>query len=359
MAGSGRGARHSLPAAAVVAGMMSILLAAAAPPAAAQSDPHPPHRLFLVQGGDLVIRGDYVRIGDRIVFLLPLHADEAVSPSQLVSVPAAAVDWGTTRQYAAGVRAVRRAAAGSSADRRTQEAVDIVALLDDAPAADTDADGDLSVSLIATASRPQPLPILPAPSLQEIIARALAAARLTPVPEERLPILHAALAVLDDPHSALGAEWRAVTRAIAARDLAAEARRAAADERRRQAALRAWYAGLRAAVDAFAATRSALDDIRSAARPSLAVLATTEQRLQDAADGLAGHEPPAGGHPAHDLLRQAFRLASAAAQQRLHAVGRADARAAWDSAAAAAGALMLFDRAAALLDRSLPATGPN
>lgn len=421
MAGSARPAF-----AAVVAGLLSGLIAAAAPTAAAaQAGPgQPPFRIFLAQGGDLVVRGDYVRVGERVVFLLPLQ-EEAQGPSQLVTVPAAAVDWDTTGQYAAAVRAARYAAASGPADfrRMSAEGVEIVALLDEAVSAGTDAAGDLSVSLVATTARPRALPILPDPSLQEIIARALTAARLTPVPEERLAILHAAVATLDDPHSALGAEWRAVTRAIAARDLDAETRSAAAyaelrrtalaeaagharradvggvrsvldtvqardtelggrnpdqlaalraalqahladaralrlenDSRlQRTAASRAYLAGARAAMDRFAASRAALDDIRSVAGPSLSVLAGLERRLQAAADDLAGHAPPIEVRPAHDLLRQAFRLAAGAAQQRFLAVRNADLRAAWDSAAAAAGALMLFDRAA----RSLPQTEPN
>lgn len=402
MAGSPRGARRGLLAArpavaAVAAALLSVLIAAAG----AQAGPHEPSfRLFLTQGGDLIIRGDYVRVGDRVVFLLPLHEDEALRPSQLVTVPAAAVDWDTTGQYAAAVRAARYAAAGGPADfrrmsgevaqalnaiaftddpqtrkalaqrtrqrlldwtetnhgYRAQEVVEIVALLDEAVSVGTDAAGDLSVSLVATTARPQPLPVLPDPSLQEIIARALTAARLTPVPEERLAILHAAVATLDDPRSAVGAEWRAVTRAIAARDLDLER-----DRRRlqRTAAARTYHAGVKVVMDRFAASRAALDDIRLVAGTSVAVLASLERRLQDAADDLAGHAPPIEIRPSHDLLRQAFRLATGAARQRLQDVQNADPRAAWDSAAAAAGALMLFDRAAVLLDRSLPQTEPN
>ena len=421
MAGSARPAF-----AAVAAGLLSGLIAAAAPTAAAaQAGPgQPPFRIFLAQGGDLVVRGDYVRVGERVVFLLPLQ-EEAQGPSQLVTVPAAAVDWDTTGQYAAAVRAARYAAASGPADfrRMSAEGVEIVALLDEAVSAGTDAPGDLSVSLVATTARPRALPILPDPSLQEIVARALTAARLTPVPEERLAVLHAAVAALDDPHSVLGAEWRAVTRAIAARDLDAETRSAAAyaelrrtalaeaagharradvggvrsvldavqardnelggrnpdqlaalraaleahladaralrleNDRRlqRTAASRAYLAGARAAMDRFAASRAALDDIRSVAGPSFSVLAGLERRLQAAADDLAGHAPPIEVRPAHDLLRQALWLAAGAAQQRYLAVRNADPRAAWDSAAAAAGALMLFDRAA----RSLPQTEPN
>ena len=175
-----------------------------------------------------------------------------------------------------------------------------------------------------------------------------------------------------------GAEWRAVTRAIAARDLDAETRSAAAyvelrrtalteaagharradvggvrsvldtvqardnelggrnpdqlaalraaleahladaralrleNDRRlqRTAASRAYLAGARAAMDRFAASRAALDDIRSVAGPSLSVLAGLERRLQAAADDLAGHAPPIEVRPAHDLLRQGVQAGS-------------------------------------------------
>ena len=396
---------HGLPAArpafaTVVAGLLSGLIAAAPTAAAAQAEPRQPSfRLFLTQGGDLVVRGDYVRVGDRVAFLLPLHEDEALRPSQLVTVPAAAVDWDTTGQYAAAVRAARYAAVGGPADfrrmsaevaqalneiaftddpqtrqalaqrtrqrlldwtetnhgYRADEVAEIVALLDEAISAGAAAAGDLSVSLVATTARPQPLPILPDPSLQEIIARALIAARLTPVPEERLAILRAAVATLDDPHSAVGAEWRAVTRTIAARDLAAGGE----TPPRTAIGVQAYQAGVQAVMDRFAASRAALDDIRLVAETSFAGLASLERRLQHASDDLAVYAPPIEIRPSHDLLRQAFRLAAGAARQRVRAVQNADLRAAWDSAAAAAGALMLFDRAAALLDRSLPQTGPN
>ena len=403
--------RHCLPAArpalaAVTAGLVSGSILAAAPPAASAQTgaQQPPFRLFLAQGGDLVIRGDYVRVGDRVVVLLPLHDDEALRPSQLVTVPAAAVDWDTTGRYAAAVRAARYAAAGGPADfrrmsaevaqalneiafsddpqartalaqrtrrrlldwteanhgYRAQEVMEIVALLDEAVAANTDAAGDLSVSLVATTARPHPFPILPDPDLQAIVARALSASRLTPVPEERLAILRAVVATLDDSRGALGAEWRAVTRAIAARDLEAEARAGAAyAELRRTTAIRAYRAGVRVAMERFAAARGALDDIRLVAGPSAAALTSLERRLRAAADDLAGHAPPVEVRPSHDLLRQAFRLAAGAARQRFLAVQHAHPRAAWDSAAAAAGALMLFDRAAVGLDRSLPQTDPN
>lgn len=458
----------------ILAGLLCGLLAACAPSlAAAQAGGShlPPYRLFLKQGGDLVVRGDYARVADRVAFLLPLHAEEAQRASQLVTVPAAAVDWDTTALYAAAVRAARYAAESGPADfermsadvaqalneiafsddpqarnalaRRTRqrlldwmeashgyrahEVVEIIGLLDEAVAVDTDSDGDLSVNLIATTARAHPLPILPDPGLREIVARALTAARLTPVPEERVAILRAAVAVLDDPHSTLGAEWRGVTRAIAARDLAAELRSAAAYAELRRTALaaaadhahradvrgvqavidtvrardaelgerdgnhlaalvaaleaqlaaaralrlerdrrqlaataaRAYGAGVQELMERFAASRATIDDIRLLAGPPAAALASLDRRLRDAADDLGARAPPIEARPLHDLLRQAFMLAAGAARRRLEGVQDGDVRTVWDSAAAAAGALLLFDHAAEALDRVLPRTDPH
>jgi hypothetical protein len=235
------------------------------------------------------------------------------------------------------------------------------------------------------------------------------------------------VSVLDDPSSPLEAEWRAVTRAIAVRDLDAEARSLAAyaalrrtvlaaaadyaqradvrgvrevidnvraraieiggrdhnhvaalvaalevhladaratrldrDKRLlRSAAARAYRAGVEDLVTLFSAARTAIDDIRVLAGPVAPRLASLDRSLTEAADELGGRTPPLEVRPAHDLLRQAFMLAAGAARHRLQAVQSADLDAAWDSAAAAAGALMLFDRATDELDRVLPQTGPN
>ena len=453
----------------VLAGLAAGLIAACAPAAAAaQTSFHPPYRLFLAQGGDLVVRGDYVRIGDRVAFVLPLDTSAGQRIAQLVTVPARAVDWETTGRYADAVRAARYAASRGAAEfeqmsaevaralneiaftddprarialaqstrqrlldwtdanhgYRAREVVEIVSLLDEAVAADGGAGGELSVSLSAMTSRPRRMPILPSPSLQEIVARALAVSRLSAVPEERIAILNAVVAMLDDPPGELGAEWREVTRAIAARDLDAEARHASAYAELRRTALaqaaeyagradvhgvrtvldtvraryselggrnpehlaallaaieahlgaaralrlerdrrlyataaaRAYGGGVKDEVARFSASRAALDDIRLLAGPAATTLAALERRLTAAAARLGDHVPPVEVRAVHELLRQAFNLAATAARQRYEAVLGGDLRGAWDSAAAAAGALMLFDRAAAELDRVLPQT---
>ena len=480
MAGSARRERRCIRPAAppgwapLLAALTAGLITAGAPAVAgAQTGHHPPHRLFLAQGGDLVIQGNYVRIGDRVAFLLPLDAEAGRRAVQLVTVPAGALDWETTGRYADAVRAARYAASRGEADfeqmtaevahalneiaftddprervalarstrqrlldwtdanhgYRSHEVVEIVALLDEAVSADTGAgaEGDLSVSLVATTGRPRPMPVLPNPTLQEIIARALTVSRLTPVPEERTAVLQAVVAALDDPRSALGAEWREVTRAIAARDLDAEARQVVAYAELRRTALaqaadyarqadvrgvrtvldtvrvrdgelggrnpdhlaallaaievylgearalrlerdhrlyaaaaaRTYGAGVKDVMARFTASRTALDDIRLLAGPAAPALAALDLRLTGAVASLGGHMPPVEARAVHELLRQAFNLAATAARQRYEAVLQGDLRGAWDSAAAAAGALMLFDRAAVELDGVLPQTERN
>lgn len=390
-----------------------MLLVCAPPEAAAEAGPAPFSRIFLEHGEDLVAYGDYARVGGRVVFSLPLTAEPAAGGAQLVGIPAGTVDWETTERYAESVRDARHAAARGGA-------VQVVALLDDAGAADAAGDG-VRFSLVAAAARSRPMPLLPPPSLQEIIARALTVARLTRVPEERIAILRAAVAALGDSRSAVDAEWRAATRAAAVRDLDAELRseagylqmgRTALDDaaayaqradvrgvrsvvavvlerdgalgRRRPdylssllAALDGHLADARAqrlerdrrqlraeegrrygdaiseALRQLAGSRALLDDVRLLAGPDAGALPALSGRFAETAGALRVRAPAAEAGPAHDLLRQAFTLAARAARGRYEAVRDGDLRAAWDAAASAAGALMLFDRAAAEFDRAL------
>ena len=390
-----------------------MLLVCAPSEAAAEAGPAPFSRIFLEHGEDLVAYGDYARVGGRVVFSLPLTAEPAAGRAQLVGIPAGTVDWETTERYAESVRRARHAAARG-------DAVQVVALLDDADAADAAGDG-VRLSLVAATARSRPMPLLPPPSLQEIIARALTVARLTRVPEERIAILRAAVAALGDPRSAVDAEWRAATRAAAVRDLEAELRseagylqlgRTALDDAAAYAQ-RADVRGVRSVVDAvlerdgalgrrrpdylssllaaldghladaraqrlerdrrqlraeegrrygdaisealrqLAGARALLDDVRLLAGPDAGALPALSGRFAETAGALRVRAPAAEAGPAHDLLRQAFTLAARAARGRYEAVRDGDLRAAWDAAASAAGALMLFDRAAAEFDRAL------
>ena len=72
--------------------------------AASASDPQ--FRLFLTNGTVLACLGEFARVGDRVVFTLPLGEGGA---SQLMSLPASRVDWPRTEAYSDNLRAVRYA----------------------------------------------------------------------------------------------------------------------------------------------------------------------------------------------------------------------------------------------------------
>lgn len=92
-------------------------------------------------------------------------------------------------------------------------------------------------------------------------------------------------------------------------------------------------------------------EIRERTGPSPLALPRMEQRLVMGRQMLGGISPPAELDAAHGLFRAAFQMASRAASARRNAVSSNDTKLAWDAASAAAGALMLLDRAAEELDR--------
>jgi hypothetical protein len=97
-------------------------------------------------------------------------------------------------------------------------------------------------------------------------------------------------------------------------------------------------------------TRS-LQNIRELAGPSPRSLPRLDRRLVTARQRLAAITPPAGLDAAHSLFDAAFQMARRAVTTRQNAVSSKDMKLAWDAASAAAGALMLLDRAAEELDR--------
>ena len=94
-------------------------------------------------------------------------------------------------------------------------------------------------------------------------------------------------------------------------------------------------------------SRDALDQIRRLAGPSPARLGRLAVRTGRALTLMAAAAAPGEGADAHGLLKNAIQLASRAAAIRQRAVASGDMKTAWEASAAAAGALMLFDRASA------------
>lgn len=125
----------------------------------------------------------------------------------------------------------------------------------------------------------------------------------------------------------------------------------------RQSAFRIYRHAIDRAVQELRDARKALVEIRERSGPPPLVLPRMEQRLVMGKQMLAVISPPAELDAAHGLFRAAFQMATRAASDRRNAVSSNDTKLAWDAASAAAGALMLLDRAGEELDRlSSPST---
>ena len=94
-----------------------------------------------------------------------------------------------------------------------------------------------------------------------------------------------------------------------------------------------------------------LEKIRELAGPEPRVLPHLEQRLVMARQQLATIAPPAELQPAHGLFIAAFQMARRATSARRTAVSSSSMTLAWEASSAAAGALMLLQRAGEELDR--------
>ena len=206
-------------------------------------------RVFLKSGQALPAYGESALVGDRVVFTLLLGASPVRTSLQLMSLPAASVDLDRTRRYANTIRAKHYAATRGEVDyaamaqevQRTLAQLPSVQdpkkrlelALDAKKRLMTWADGtygyragdvrvltnlfdevinelrvaagekQFALDLRVGQSDFDPEPLLPAPTLQECIAMALAAAMATDSVDERLAVLNAAVeAAGDDPAAA-------------------------------------------------------------------------------------------------------------------------------------------------------------
>lgn len=109
--------------------------------------------------------------------------------------------------------------------------------------------------------------------------------------------------------------------------------------------LRAYRAAVSEPLAIMRASRSALDQIRRLAGPSRLALERLTARTARAVTLIAAIPVPAEATAAHGFLTNAIQLGSRAAQTRQRAVMSGDMKIAWEASSAAAGAVMLFDRA--------------
>ncbi|HXH06974.1 MAG TPA: hypothetical protein VNI83_10325, partial [Vicinamibacterales bacterium] len=252
--------RAALPAG-VRAALAALLLFGAAPHARAESAAL--FRIFLAGGGSLASYGEFARVGDRVVFSLPL-SDTEPPRLQIVSLPASIVDWAATDRYAEAVRAAQFAATRGEAeyaelsnrladllneivrtpDRqaqrrlaeqarrmladwsrvsygyRTTDVAQLTSMLDSLVSELDGGGGSFDLSLVAVAPPPV-TPLLPRPTLRESIEQALSAARVVDDPQERIALLRTAADVIA-PYSADA--WAAPLGRTIAAELAAELR---------------------------------------------------------------------------------------------------------------------------------------
>ena len=110
-------------------------------------------------------------------------------------------------------------------------------------------------------------------------------------------------------------------------------------------AMRAYVRKARPSIDALLATRPSLELIRSLAGPSARTLRQVEKSAGLASRELALIKPPADAAEVHGLLQNAFQMAARAIEIRMKAIGTNDMSLAWQASSAAAGALLMLDRA--------------
>ena len=192
-------------------------------------------RIFLKDGGTLVSYGELARVGDRVIFSVPI-GDAAGEPRlEVLSISEALVDWTQTEAYASAVRgrhfaetrgedafalltgqvtaalndialtpdpkkrlamaqeARRNLAAWPSANfgYKADEVSRLVSIFDDVIAEmKVDAgDGQFDLTLVATTLPPPPVRVLPAPDVRTSFELAFRAARLAAEPAERTALL--------------------------------------------------------------------------------------------------------------------------------------------------------------------------
>jgi len=110
-------------------------------------------------------------------------------------------------------------------------------------------------------------------------------------------------------------------------------------------AVRAYERKARPSIDALARTRPSLEQIRTLAGPSARTLRQLEKSAGIASRELALVKPPPEANMVHGLLTNAFQMALRAVDTRMTAIATNDMSLAWQASSAAAGALLMLDRA--------------
>ena len=222
-------------------------------------------RVFLNDGTAVVSYGEYARVGDRLVFSMPLGAVDAATGEpdlHVVNLPASAVNWTATDkcadsarfshymttsaesdyaalawEVAATLNAIvlakdpqarlgmavdaRRRLASWPRDHygyRAEDVHEMLGLLDEAISGLRVAAGATSFVLDLVAISPvvpaarEDVALLRTPTSAETISQAIAIAKATDIAADRVSILRGVLAALDKPRNNLPRTWRSPTR---------------------------------------------------------------------------------------------------------------------------------------------------
>jgi hypothetical protein len=271
---SGARAQSAAPPRAAVPGQAAIPAQPPAPPKDAResndaTDPaasKPLFRVILNDGTALVSFGEFTRVGDRVVFSMPLDSPRG-ERLQLVNLPASVVNWDSTEEYTHATRYAQYAASRGEADfavltgevaralneialardvtrklqiaeqtrrivtawpmehygYRSTDINDILSLLDGTISDLRGAAGirTFDFSMVATIEPPS-MPLLPDPTPSQAIDQVILAARLSDVPAERITLLKSALTTIDEKKKLLPRGWVKQTRGSVQKMLDAE-----------------------------------------------------------------------------------------------------------------------------------------
>ncbi len=293
-------------------------------------------RVFLNDGTALVSYGEYARVGDRLVFSMPIGAvdrsDGRDPDLHVVNLPASTVNWAATTKYADSARfshymatraesdyaalagnvaatlnaiilardpstqldmavEARRRLAAWPRDHygyREDDVREMLTLLDEAISGLTIAAGQTSfvLDLVATVpsapTRRDDVPMMPDPTPAETLRQAIAVANMTDVPADRVSLLRGVVMALDDPGNALPKRLAAPTRKWALHTIREEGRLGEA------------YVALTTSLVKRASDAAARADVRGVER----VLATAER-----SDARLGRRRPDQIHALFQQLR--------------------------------------------------------
>jgi hypothetical protein len=280
----------------------ALMVLGVAAPAPGQAGAFSLFRIILRDGTAVASYGEYARVGDRVVFSMPIGEVGQNPTLQLVDLPASAVDWESTERYAESTRFAHYVATRAEADfaaftgqiaellkqlalvkdpdrrieiaetarrkladwprthygYRSKDIRDIGALLDEAVSQLRAEAGAryFDLSLVA-AIEPPSVPLLPDPTPAQTIEQTLAVAQASDVPAERRSMLQSVLSYIDGWTAARSTPWAqyARSRAVASLNTEVEAERAYSSLTRRsladasRLAARADVAGLEAIGD--------------------------------------------------------------------------------------------------------------